>query len=330
MSTLVETMTTPLVSVHMITYNHAPYIAQAIEGVLMQDTDFPFELVIGEDCSTDGTRDIIAKYRDKYPEVIRVITSGVNVGAAENNSRTLKACRGKYIAYCEGDDFWHRIDKLQLQVEYLEGHPECGLVCSDYDVFYTADSESKKNFVASLGTAKVNNIEINDIFNGKACIQTVTVVARKSIIDKVKSADPFLYIENNFKMGDTQLWAEISVLSKIYFFQESLATYKILEESATQSKDEAKRLQFWQSGAELCMYMCKKHHLPVYIHDIHEKRWRLISLKLAFLEKNAEMAMELRRQYPKFNIKEYLYYLGSKSVVIRYTVIFLKRLFRSN
>ena len=94
-------MDKPLVSVHMITYNHAPYIVKAIEGVIQQKTNFPFELVIGEDCSTDGTREIVFEYRKKYPDIIRVITSEQNVGAIKNGYRTEKACRGKYIAYCE-------------------------------------------------------------------------------------------------------------------------------------------------------------------------------------------------------------------------------------
>ena len=97
----------PLVSVKMITYNHAPYIAQAIEGVVKQETEYPFELIIGEDCSTDGTRDIGFEFQKKDPDIIRVITSDKNVGAKQNDYRTTKACRGKYIAFCDGDDYWH-------------------------------------------------------------------------------------------------------------------------------------------------------------------------------------------------------------------------------
>ena len=121
-------MTQPLVSISMITYNHAPFIAQAIEGVLQQKTTFPFELVIGEDCSTDNTREIVSEYHKKHPDIFRVIASDKNIGATRNSLRTLKACQGKYIAYCEGDDYWHHPYKLQKQVDYLESHQECGLV----------------------------------------------------------------------------------------------------------------------------------------------------------------------------------------------------------
>ena len=106
----------PTVSVCIITYNHAHNIRRCIEGALMQKTTFPFEIVIGEDCSTDGTREIIMDYSNCYPDIIRVITSGANVGAGENYKRTNHACRGEFIAYCEGDDYW--IDPLKLQKQY--------------------------------------------------------------------------------------------------------------------------------------------------------------------------------------------------------------------
>ncbi len=119
---------TPLVSIKMITYNHEQYIAQAIEGVLLQETEFPIELVIGEDCSTDRTREIILEYQKQHPDVIRVITSEHNVGMKRNNWRTIGACRGAYMAFCEGDDYWTDRNKLQKQVEWLEANRDCSAV----------------------------------------------------------------------------------------------------------------------------------------------------------------------------------------------------------
>ncbi|MBM3299903.1 MAG: glycosyltransferase, partial [Deltaproteobacteria bacterium] len=113
----------PLASVLMITYNHRPYIAQAIECALNQQTDFPFEIVIGEDCSTDGTREIVFEYQRKHPDVIRVLTSDRNLGPMHNFLRTFDACTGKYVAICEGDDYWHHPEKLKMQVDFLESHP---------------------------------------------------------------------------------------------------------------------------------------------------------------------------------------------------------------
>ena len=110
----------PLVSVAMITYNHEPFIAQAIEGVVMQKTNFPIELVIGEDKSTDRTREIVLEYQRRHPSLVRVIVSDANVGMYANFFRSLSVCRGKYIALCEGDDYWIASDKLEKQVAILE------------------------------------------------------------------------------------------------------------------------------------------------------------------------------------------------------------------
>jgi hypothetical protein len=115
------------VSVMMITYNHEEYISQAIESVLMQETDFPYELVIGEDCSTDGTRQVVVDYQEKNPEKIRLLLSAQNLGMHENARRTRQACRGEYIAVLEGDDYWTDPHKLQKQVDFLDSHPECAM-----------------------------------------------------------------------------------------------------------------------------------------------------------------------------------------------------------
>jgi glycosyltransferase involved in cell wall biosynthesis len=113
------------VSVAMVTYRHERFIAQAIESVLAQRTDFDFELVIGEDCSPDGTREVAQKYAEKYPEKIRLKYPEKNIGLTRNLSQTIGACRGEYVAWLEGDDYWVSPDKLQRQADYLDQNPDC-------------------------------------------------------------------------------------------------------------------------------------------------------------------------------------------------------------
>lgn len=128
---------TPLLSIVTITYNHEPFIAKTIEGVLMQQVKFPIELIIAEDCSTDGTRAICQQYAEEYPDLIRLITSESNVGAIANERRAMLAARGKYIAFCEGDDYWTDSLKLQKQVDFLEENPDysvCFHRCKHYNV----------------------------------------------------------------------------------------------------------------------------------------------------------------------------------------------------
>jgi glycosyltransferase involved in cell wall biosynthesis len=119
--------TTPLVSIRVATYNHERYIAQCLEGILMQRTTFPFEVIVGEDCSTDGTRAIVADYARRFPDRIRALLHDTNLGGQKNSYLNHQACRGKYHAMTEGDDYWIDPLKLQRQVDFMEAHPEVSL-----------------------------------------------------------------------------------------------------------------------------------------------------------------------------------------------------------
>lgn len=114
----------PKVSVCTITYNHAHYLEQAIDSVLMQQTTFQVEMVIGEDCSKDQTRQIAQRYASRYPDRIRLITRDKNVGAQANFIETVRACTGAYVALLEGDDYWTDPHKLQRQADFLDFHPQ--------------------------------------------------------------------------------------------------------------------------------------------------------------------------------------------------------------
>ena len=125
----------PVVSICCITYNHEQYISEAINSFLMQETDFPFEVVIGEDCSTDNTRKIVEKYKEMYPNIIKLIVSENNVGMQANGQRTMEACIGEYMALCEGDDYWTDKNKLQIQKDFLESNPEYIICYTDVEAF---------------------------------------------------------------------------------------------------------------------------------------------------------------------------------------------------
>ncbi len=115
--------TAPKVSVCVVTYNHAGYIAQALDGILAQTVAFPLEILVADDCSTDGTRAIVEGYAARFPQ-IRVLPRPHNLGAAANVIDVLRAARGEYVAYLEGDDYWLGTTKLQKQVDFLDAHPD--------------------------------------------------------------------------------------------------------------------------------------------------------------------------------------------------------------
>lgn len=117
----------PRISVWMITFNHRPYIRQAVESVLAQRTSFPFEIVIGDDCSTDGTREILLALAAEHPGRLRLLLHERNIGMIANQNAVFAACRGHYIAMLEGDDYWTDPRKLQVQAEAMDSLPGCWL-----------------------------------------------------------------------------------------------------------------------------------------------------------------------------------------------------------
>ncbi|MBD5523507.1 MAG: glycosyltransferase [Lachnospiraceae bacterium] len=111
-----------LVDIMVLTYNHERYIGQALDSILMQQTDFPYRIVVGEDCSTDNTREIVLDYYERFSDKMEVVLWEKNVGVLQNDLEIMRKCDAKYIASLEGDDYWTDKHKLQKQVFFLESH----------------------------------------------------------------------------------------------------------------------------------------------------------------------------------------------------------------
>jgi len=307
-------MSEPLVSIRMITYNHIGYIHDSIRGVLNQKTDFPFELVIGEDCSTDGTREAVFEYRKQYPHIIRVITSDKNVGMHENNKRTHEACTGKYIAFCEGDDFWHDPDKLRKQVDFMESNPGYGMVISDCDIYFHERGKTIPSFNRTRRKiVRSQDLSVRESFGfGNLHVFTCTALIRKSVLDPIIADDPFLHQSDHFLMGDVQIWTELAVYSKVWYMADCVATYRVLGESASFSKNQMKTMRFWLSGYEMRQYLCDKHRLPDGLcREVHAGYQELL-LRISFFERNAQSAEEAMKKIETIKWKHRLYLLGIK------------------
>lgn len=148
----------PLVSCLVIAYKHAPYLRTCLDSLLGQVTEFPFEVIVGDDCSNDGSAEILREYQEKYPDNLIVIINEKNLGASQNGKKIRSYSRGKYIASCEGDDFWCDDYKLQKQVDYLETHPEIEAVGSNY-YFVDINGGNKKRILRKGQTNRVYHLK---------------------------------------------------------------------------------------------------------------------------------------------------------------------------
>lgn len=178
-------MNTPLVSICCVTYNHAPFIRKCLDGFLMQQMDFSIEILIHDDCSTDGTTEIIREYEARYPDLIFPLYEEENQyqqgKAREIDLYNYRRARGKYIAYCEGDDYWTDPHKLQKQVDFMEANPEYTVCFHDY-VTYSAWTREFSNENITYD----NDIDVTlDLFlNGKTGIGLpLTMLFRVSAYD---------------------------------------------------------------------------------------------------------------------------------------------------
>ncbi|WP_332024114.1 glycosyltransferase family 2 protein [Kaistella sp.] len=183
-------MTTPKISVLMLTYNHATYLKEAIEGVLMQNTNFPFELIICNDASPDHSDRIIKTYAEKYPEIIRYFRHDKNIGFVENQRFAFQQAKGKYLGYCEGDDYWTDENKLQFQVDFLENNPEYVMTTSRNLLLYQESgklTEDGKDYM--FGNQEFIDYSQESFFRERPT-QTFTYLLRRELLD-LKWADVY-------------------------------------------------------------------------------------------------------------------------------------------
>jgi glycosyltransferase involved in cell wall biosynthesis len=223
----------PAVSVHMLAYNHGRYLTDAIESVICQDLDFPIELVIGEDCSADDTRQIALNYQKRLPHLIRVVFPDRNVGMYRNFERVTRTCRGKYVAFCEGDDYWVEPKKLMLQVEFLESHPEYGAVHGDINhLVHSFGARRLKRAIQKSCGERTPRGDVYDKLLHRMFIHTCTICCRGALLRD--------YLASNFNnpdylVVDWPVMLFISRQSKVGYIDRVLGTYRRASGSAMNS-----------------------------------------------------------------------------------------------
>ena len=209
----------PVVSICCATYNHVHFIRQCLDGFVMQKTDFPFEVLIHDDASTDGTQDIIREYEAKYPDIIKPIyqkenqySKGVRVSLVYNYSRV----RGKYVALCEGDDYWTDPYKLQKQVDFLENHPDYVMCSHQFNQYW--QEEGRLEEIADPHF-KGADYDLPNLIGGRWLTQTLTVMYRRSALN----------LQDYEKYGmsmDMILFYALLKQGKGYCFPDVMAVYR--------------------------------------------------------------------------------------------------------
>ena len=264
-----------LVTIQCLTYNHEPFIRQCLEGFVMQATNFRFEAIVHDDASTDRTAAIIKEYADKYPDIIKPIFEVENQYSKHDGTigRSIREnTHGKYIAMCEGDDYWTDPYKLQKQVDFLESHPDY-VMCSHRFNQYIQD----KNFLEEEkdSTFQGADYDLKNLIGGKWLTQTLTVMYRRSALDLKE------YESYGMSMGGG-VWSEVSLNQRrLIEFRARLAIYSV-ERS--------------DSAAMFLLYQFAKAMSRVWIL----KQWRMIIKVFQILKKHYGGGFVTQMMFDKF------------------------------
>ncbi len=235
-----------MVSIVCLAFNHEKYIRQCLDGFVMQQTDFPFEIIIHDDASSDRTADIIREYEAKYPHLFTAIYQTENQyskGIPLGRTYLYPRVRGKYIAECEGDDRWSDPLKLQKQADFLESHPDYSLCCTECEMFHEALGE--KSFTPLPPDGDISREDM--IADNR--VYTLTAMFRSELLWKYfEEISPKMPA---FLMGDYPLWLYFLSEGKIWKFPDITAVYRIREESVSHSRDALKRVKFVMSAYDI-------------------------------------------------------------------------------
>lgn len=221
--TLMKQNPEPIVSICCVTYNQEKFIRDAIEGFLIQKTDFPIEILIHDDASTDSTAEIVHKCQAEHPNQVRAVYQTENQFSKGRRISPIlyPLARGKYIALCEGDDYWTDPLKLQKQVDFMESHPECSICCHKVQIKYEGNEEKNHLFPDLVGDQVFTREEIYQKYISATC----SVMFRRERID-----DLVHYLEG-FKVGDVPLYSFYLQFGKFGFIDQVMGTYRKNDQS---------------------------------------------------------------------------------------------------
>ena len=243
----------PLVSVVVPSYNIEGYISQALQGILMQKTPFEFEIVVGEDCSTDTTRRILMEYVEREPHRFKLVLQERNVGLLRNFLDMLNVCTGTYIAVCDGDDYWTDPEKLRKQVDFLESHEGHGIVFTDADVYY----QEEKKFVRAYDKRVRKNIPqgnvLSSLLYGPNPYRVSTSLFRSSLIAEYKQILP----TRDFHVNDFPLWMTLARRALVGYIPQPMAVYRIRARSWSHFGTLEEVITFCRRKHKACLFFAE-------------------------------------------------------------------------
>ena len=300
-----------MVSIECITYNHEKFIKKALDSFLMQKTNFNYEIIIHDDASTDRTAEIIKEYELKYPNIIKPIYQKENQYSQGKKISSIiqNKLKGKYVAICEGDDYWTDPYKLQKQVDYMESHPKCGMCFHTVELL---DEQIQKIIgkVKPYNKSQISSTE--DIIMGDGgFIGTNSIMYKRENMNVL----PKFYLE--CPVGDYPIQIYNSTKEYAYFMEDSMSVYRVnIGNSWTDKEGDFKKQKY------LRIALIK---MLLEFNEVTDKKYEKIIMKR--IEKWSYKLIKYNQRYNFLNKEEYGEFYKNLSFT-RKIELYLRKLFR--
>ncbi|SET11429.1 glycosyltransferase [Prevotella sp. kh1p2] len=283
-----------VVAIQCLVYNHEPYLRQCLNGFVMQETDFRFVAIVHDDCSTDGSADIIREYERKYPDIIKPIYEKENKYSKHDGSLrrivndAIMATKAKYIAFCEGDDYWTDANKLQIQVNFLESNPQYGLVYTNFNIYNQNLGMQPSPYIKNKPI-----LSFEEHLLRAGYIAPMSWLYRRNLYKYMEYGSKNGYIDVSFAFA-----LEIFKNSRVHYMDKITCVYRILQESASHSKSDKK--------------------VFIYKKDLHRER-----IDFAYrYNVSQEIKIEIDRQYYR-KFYKHIFAFGEKRDIKEMKLFFL-------
>ena len=239
-----------LISVIIPSYNRSNTVGETINSIINQCVDAEVEVIIGDDYSTDNTREILLQYKERYPDIIRLFLWEENMGLGANWASCVKECRGKYICNCDNDDYWHNPNKLQLQLDYMESHPESNVLITNHRC------HNRDTGVITEHVAKIDRtIPLQNAMWGGSSFCNATIMYRADFMKAHLDLDEF--INRRLSLQDWPAWVILAAYTDFDVLPTSTATFGVETISITRPNTYERLEKRYQGDAKVYEYLCE-------------------------------------------------------------------------
>lgn len=307
------------VSVCITTYNLEKYIEQTLNSILSQKTSFDFEILVGDDCSTDGTKEILLVYKEKYPDRIKLHLQQKNVGVNRNDFDLIYLAQGEYIAWCDGDDYWIDQYKLEKQVQFLDENPRYSCVHTLWKdfyeqsgVFHDVDFEQYAWEQELTGQLYIERL----LLQGHSGFRFSSIMFRKKIVIDALNQDPIILIGVDHLQNDFAIFCLLVYVAPPFLMREKTVVYRIRSESLSITNSYYKRYKYCLKSLNLTIYLLRKYNISFEIVQrvLHSR----VSSLLYSVYNNIKWIDDFKVIQQQLDHVGYKYSLGQKTIILSF------------